>query len=413
MQDMRENDVVLILADVSGYTSFIASNQKALAHSQLIISELIKAILSEVDLPLNVAKLEGDAVFMYAFKEGNEQQWVATKRLTGEKLLAFFYAFQRKLTELITHSICNCDACANINMLQLKIVAHSGRAILYENELNGSVDLSSVDVILAHRLLKNSVQERRYILLTEQAAQDIEVSDLPPTPGEEYYDELGTVKTLVYPAPNPDDMPPTPDEGLPYTSIFVSSLRDEIQHEYSKVATTPDAPFHFHTGRRLTQKVGYKDAWLEGIPESSVESAAGTGTPFALGELKPGEYVVDVGCGAGMDCLIAARMVGPTGKVIGVDMTPSMLEKARRSADELGLTNVEFRQGFAEELPVEDGWADVVISNGAINLVPDKVRTYAEIKRILKPHGRLQIVDILIEKPIPDNAKKNIDLWAG
>jgi arsenite methyltransferase len=157
----------------------------------------------------------------------------------------------------------------------------------------------------------------------------------------------------------------------------------------------------------------YADEWLEGLPESSIESFAGTGNPFSLGELRSGERVVDVGCGAGIDSLIAAKKVGPEGHVIGVDMTPSMLEKARQAAKEAGLTNVEFREGYAEELPIVDGWADVVISNGVLNLMPDKSAALEEMSRVLKPDGRLQIGDILVQKAVPESAKRKIDLWSG
>jgi ubiquinone/menaquinone biosynthesis C-methylase UbiE len=122
---------------------------------------------------------------------------------------------------------------------------------------------------------------------------------------------------------------------------------------------------------------------------------------------------VDVGCGAGIDSLIAAKKVGPEGGVVGVDMTPSMLEKARQASKEAKLTNVEFRKGYAEALPVEDGWADVVISNGVLNLMPDKSAALEEMSRMLKPNGRLQIGDILVQKAVPDSAKRKIDLWTG
>jgi arsenite methyltransferase len=157
----------------------------------------------------------------------------------------------------------------------------------------------------------------------------------------------------------------------------------------------------------------YADEWLEDIPEPSIESFAGTGNPFSLGELRPGDRVVDLGSGAGIDSLIAAKKVGPDGRVIGVDMTPAMLEKARYAADEAGLANVEFREGYAEELPVDDGWADVVISNGVLNLVPDKAAALEEVARVLKPDGRLQIGDILVQKAVPESAKRKIDLWTG
>ena len=195
--------------------------------------------------------------------------------------------------------------------------------------------------------------------------------------------------------------------------LDVDTLRRAIREEYAEVAANPEKGFHFHTGRPLARMLEYADEWLEGLPESSIESFAGTGNPFSLGELRPGERVVDVGCGAGIDSLIAAKKVGPDGRVIGVDMTPSMLEKARQGAKEAGLKNVEFREGYAEELPIVDGWADVVISNGVLNLMPDKSAALEEMSRVLKPNGRLQIGDILVQKAVPESAKRKIDLWTG
>jgi arsenite methyltransferase len=195
--------------------------------------------------------------------------------------------------------------------------------------------------------------------------------------------------------------------------LDVGTFREAIREEYAEVANYPTKGFHFHTGRPLARILEYRDEWLEGIPESSIESFAGTGNPFSLGELRPGERAVDVGCGAGMDSLIAGRMVGPEGCVIGVDMTQAMLEKARGAANETGLENVEFHQSYAEELPVPEGWADVVISNGVLNLMPDKAAVLDEIVRVLKPDGRLQIGDILVQKAVPESAKRKIDLWTG
>lgn len=203
----------------------------------------------------------------------------------------------------------------------------------------------------------------------------------------------------------------TPDPSLP--DLDRGSLRRAIQEEYEVVATEPTRGFHFHTGRPLARLLGYEDAWLEGVPEASIESFAGTGNPFSVGELRPGERVVDVGCGAGIDSLIAARMVGPDGRVIGVDMTPAMLAKARQSAARAGLDTVEFREGYGEALPVEDGWADVVVSNGVLNLMPDKAAGLAEMARVLRPGGRLQVGDILVQKAVPEGAKRKIDLWTG
>jgi arsenite methyltransferase len=196
-------------------------------------------------------------------------------------------------------------------------------------------------------------------------------------------------------------------------SIDLESLRFAIQKEYEQVALEPERGFHFHTGRPLARLLGYPDEWLDKIPELSIESFAGTGNPFSLGELKPGDRIVDVGSGAGIDSLIAARMVAPDGEVIGIDMTPAMLEKARRAAAESGLQNVEFRMGYAEAMPIEDGWADVIISNGVLNLMPDKQAALKEMARVLKPGGRIQIGDILVQKEVPEDARQKIDLWTG
>jgi len=200
------------------------------------------------------------------------------------------------------------------------------------------------------------------------------------------------------------------DEGL---GLDLNELRSAIQGEYEEVAQEPTRGFHFHTGRPLARILEYEEAWLDGIPETAVESFAGTGNPFSLGTIGPGEQVVDVGCGAGIDTLIAARMVAPEGQVIGVDMTPAMLRKAQQAANKARLDNVLFREGYGEELPVADEWADVVISNGVLNLMPDKAAGLEEMARVLKPNGRIQIGDILVQKEVPESAKRNIDLWTG
>jgi len=195
--------------------------------------------------------------------------------------------------------------------------------------------------------------------------------------------------------------------------LDVDELRLAIQKEYALVAAEPEQDFHFHTGRRLAAIVGYDEEWLDGVPEATIASFAGTGNPFSLGALIPGEHVVDVGCGAGIDSIIAARMVGPTGSVVGVDMTPAMVEKARAGGNEAGLDNLEFREALAESLPVADNWADVVISNGVLNLFPDKLAGLQEMSRVLKPQGRLQIGDILVQKAVPEKGKQDINLWKG
>lgn len=196
-------------------------------------------------------------------------------------------------------------------------------------------------------------------------------------------------------------------------TLDLESLRAAIQEEYKLVALEPQRGFHFHTGRPLAHLLGYPDEWLVDLPESCIESFAGTGNPFSLGALNSGEKIVDIGSGAGFDSLIAARMVSPAGQVVGIDMTPAMIEKAKSAADEAGISNVEFRHGYAETLPIQDGWADVVISNGVLNLVPDKPTALQEMARVLKPGGRLQIGDILVQKAVPESAKRKIDLWTG
>jgi SAM-dependent methyltransferase len=195
--------------------------------------------------------------------------------------------------------------------------------------------------------------------------------------------------------------------------LDVQALRAAIQDEYAEVAATPAKGFHFHTGRPLAAMLGYERSETAVLPDSVIESFAGVGNPFTFGRLQPGETVVEVGSGAGFDAVLAARQVGPTGRVIGIDMTRAMLEKARANVDLVGLRNVEFRQGYMEELPIDDATADVVISNGVINLSPDKAVVFREIARVLKPGGRIQIADIVVEKAVPDAAKQNIDLWTG
>jgi SAM-dependent methyltransferase len=195
--------------------------------------------------------------------------------------------------------------------------------------------------------------------------------------------------------------------------VNVHDLRQQISDKYSEVALMPEKGFHFHTGSFLAIMLGYDAVLLDGVPSGTVESFAGTGNPFSMGNLEPGEIVLDIGSGAGFDSLIAARQVAPHGRVIGIDMTDAMLKKAAEGARQMGLTNVEFRKGLAEELPVEDESSDVVISNGVINLCPDKEAVMREVHRVLKPGGRFQIADIIVHKEVPQSAKDNIELWSG
>jgi arsenite methyltransferase len=190
-------------------------------------------------------------------------------------------------------------------------------------------------------------------------------------------------------------------------------LRREVQEKYREVAADPTAEFHFHTGRAHALRMGYPESPLDQLPEKATEAFAGVANPFYWGLPRPGERVVDLGSGAGMDSFIAAHAVGPDGRVVGIDMTPEMIDLASRIALSLGLQNVEFREGLIEDLSLESAWADVVISNGVINLCPDKLGVYKEVFRVLKPGGRMTIADICVEKPVPESALKDIDLWTG
>ena len=200
---------------------------------------------------------------------------------------------------------------------------------------------------------------------------------------------------------------------LPLSNISVNVLRQAIMKEYTEVAQTPHKGYHFHTGREAAGRIGYDPALYAELPEENIASFAGTGNPFCLGPINSGETVVDVGSGAGFDSLIASRMVGSGGRVIGIDMTAEMLHKARNGAEAMGAFNVEFRQGFADDLPLDKDFADVVISNGVLNLTPDKRKTLREWARVLKPGGRLFIGDIMISKPMPQEALNDISLWPG
>jgi arsenite methyltransferase len=195
--------------------------------------------------------------------------------------------------------------------------------------------------------------------------------------------------------------------------VDVERLRAEVKLKYREVASDPTKGFHFHTGRPLARMLDYPMEVVDALPDRVVESFAGVNNPFSMGELQAGQTVVDIGSGAGFDSILAAQMVGRTGKVIGVDMTPEMRDKAGSNAALLGLDNVEFRDGLAENLPVQDSSVDVVISNGVINLCPDKLRVYREIHRVLRPGGKIQIADVVVQKPLPDDAVADIDLWTG
>ena len=195
--------------------------------------------------------------------------------------------------------------------------------------------------------------------------------------------------------------------------IDVGVLRDEIRKTYTDVSSDQEREFIFPTGREWAKELGYPEPELSLVPDVTVASFAGVANHWLLGRAEPGAVVLDLGCGAGTDLLIAAQMVGPSGRVIGVDMTPSMLRQARASAAGMGLSNVELHESLIESLPLEDASVDMVISNGVIDLVPDKDAVFDEIDRVLRPGGRLQVADVVIHNEVSEDARKRIDLWTG
>jgi arsenite methyltransferase len=194
--------------------------------------------------------------------------------------------------------------------------------------------------------------------------------------------------------------------------VDVALLKSEIKKTYAAVSQEPETDFIFPTGRAWAEDLRYPPE-LAAVPEAAVESFAGVANPWEHGRLAPGERVLDLGCGAGTDSLVAAQMVGPEGRVTGIDMTPEMLAKARAAAAELGATNIEFLESEAEQLPFADDSYDVVVSNGVIDLIPDKDAVFAEIHRVLRPGGRMQIADVTIQNPVSEEGRRNIDLWTG
>jgi arsenite methyltransferase len=202
--------------------------------------------------------------------------------------------------------------------------------------------------------------------------------------------------------------------ATPQLPVDVDVLRGEIRRTYTEVSTDQDKDFVFPTGRAWAADLGYPQPELSRVPDATVESFAGVANPFVLGAIEPGATVLDLGCGAGTDLLVAAQMVGPEGRVIGVDMTASMLGRARSSAREMGIDDrVELHESLIEALPLDDASVDVVISNGVIDLVPDKAAVFAEIDRVLRPGGRLQLADVVIHREVSEDARKRIDLWTG
>jgi arsenite methyltransferase len=201
--------------------------------------------------------------------------------------------------------------------------------------------------------------------------------------------------------------------SAPEIPVDVDVLREEIRKTYTDVSTEQDQEFIFPTGRGWAEDLGYPEPELSRVPDATVESFAGVANHWTLGRVAPGATVLDLGCGAGTDLLIAAQMAGESGRAIGVDMTAGMLERARASAAAMGLGNVEVHESLIEELPLDDASVDMVISNGVIDLVPDKDAVFDEIDRVLRPGGRLQVADVVIHQEVSEDARARIDLWTG
>ena len=292
--------VLLMLVDISGYTKFMVSHDKELRHSQTIIGELLESLMHQVDVPLRISRIEGDALFLYAVRSGDEEVWRRRSGNLVDRLLSLFQVFKERLLEIGAYSVCKCDACAEVGDLQLKIIAHSGEALL--THVGEFPALSGVDVITVHRLAKNSVPEDEYVLLTEAAYRDLGLpADAVVRESSEEYD-TGTFKTYVY---LPDVDVEYDEEairaGFSNDNAAVRILRDEISREYTEVADKPDRGYHFNTGRAALAMNDYDVAWLEGIGEESIASVSSMGNPVLMGLPVDGEYVVDIGSGAGVD----------------------------------------------------------------------------------------------------------------
>jgi arsenite methyltransferase len=403
---------MLLIADISGFTRFMLAHDKALRHSQMIVGGLMETLMQQVDRPLTILELEGDALFMYAPKTSDEDAWRARSGHLFDRILRLFATFNHRLAELAAYSVCYCEACSSLGDLALKVVVHSGEVLV--TRVGQFPVLSGPDVITVHRMLKNSVDESQYVLMSDAAYRDLPIpDDVDVRQGFEEYD-VGRVDTFHFvPDVQRDYDKDTLLRTFSDNNVAVKILRDEIRREYEDVANHPDRGYHFNIGQPATRMNEYDPEWTARVPASVLESFAGTGNPFSMGGMERGQHVLDIGSGAGMDAMIAAEMVGGDGHVIGIDMTQAMIDKSQAAAREAGLEQVEFRQGFAEELPVPDEWADVVISNGSINLCPNKALVFSEMFRVLRPGGRIQIADITVEKPVPESARRNVDLWTN
>jgi 2-polyprenyl-3-methyl-5-hydroxy-6-metoxy-1,4-benzoquinol methylase len=403
-----QKPINLLIADISGYTKLLMSHGKALAHGQMVVGELMNALMAEVKAPYQISRLEGDAVIVYADIEDHPSEDELDTLGMVDRWLTRFHEVRADLSK---NTICRCSGCANIATLDLKVIGHQGPVIIAQ--MGPFTEMHGIDVIVAHRLMKNSVSQDGYVLLTDPLHRSLRDAghqvNFDFSPHKEIYDDVGEINAqlaLTTERYRVDEKNAASESTLPW-----DVLRHEIRSEYSAVAKEPERGFHFNIGKHLTEILDYNPEDLKGAPPQALESFAGTGNPFAIGKMPEGARVVDMGCGAGLDVWLASQQVGSQGKVIGVDMTADMVAKAKSWSEPV--QNVEIRTGFAEDLPVDDEWADVVISNGVFNLCPDKTQVMAEVFRILKPGGRIQFGDVVIPKPMSEKGKRDIDLWAG
>ena len=204
-----------------------------------------------------------------------------------------------------------------------------------------------------------------------------------------------------------------PAMDMTFTPEDRKRIEDEIGRKYRKVALSPEGSFRYPTGRAGLEGQNYDPEIIEALPKDVLASYCGVGNPFSLGRIRKGERILDIGCGAGVDAIVAAVMTGPEGAVVGLDLTPEMLERAKRNLSRTSLKNVSFVEGSAENLPFPEASFDVVISNGAFNLVPDKLQALREVIRVLKPNGRFMMADQVLTTEPPSDAKSMVETWAG
>ena len=247
--------VLLIIADISGYTRYMTANAKTLGHSHIIITELVKAIIRQIELPLEVAKLEGDAVFLFCRKLAGARPWPEVKKIIGDQLITFFRMFSERISELSRSTACSCHACTHIEKLRLKLVVHSGEALFHR--VFNFMELAGVDVIIIHRLLKNSVVADQYLLLTEAARHDLEFSEpIKLNGGSETYDDIGLINTLIF---LPDAKPAANETpaGSSFANRFSRSWKLFCKLWFAPFASRPNLFRHVETGATGFGRIGF------------------------------------------------------------------------------------------------------------------------------------------------------------